>query len=287
MLSGDGLGEGAAPPLQNPAAVGAIEMVGVDRAATSSHDAAAPAGNLPGLFDGVDSEELDSEKQSGFIPGSEPQDPFGLKPGSAELQDRSDLAEVPCAATEGVGQTRRSPALAGPSDAYSFEIPNVLTLSFLGYSTVSQNSGADPFAQATNAVLQLSQFGNLGPITLSTVSLFGSADAITGFEVLNLSISTSGSIGSSTYKLLDFANLTVAVTNLKATKVNDTWGLDAATVGLHAASATLLPDEPDLTASITGFNAAIDVTNGSFSATGAAAVNVKDRNSTRLNSSHT
>jgi hypothetical protein len=180
------------------------------------------------------------------------------------------------AAVAGAGTTLSvSVSATGFDGPYVFEIPGVVKLTVSRYGTLTQSSGTDPFAVAQDAVLELGQFSGLGPITLSQVSLYGTASEVSGFEVTGLTVSTSGYLGSATYKFLDVSALTLNVANLKATKASGNWSLNSAAISLSAASATLLPNEADLTASIIGFSASINVTAGNYTAAGAVKWNLK------------
>ena len=120
---------------------------------------------------------------------------------------------------------------------------------------------------------------SLSSVTVGQVSLFGGATDITGFEIKDLTVTSSGYIGGASYKLLEFSSLSVTVSQLKALKAaNGSWGLDTATattVSLSATTASLLPNESDLTASLSGFSAAVNVSTGAFTATGSERLNVR------------
>jgi len=177
------------------------------------------------------------------------------------------------AAVAGSGTTLSvSISATGLDGPYVFEIPGVAKLTVTEYVVQTQSNGA--FAVARNADLELTQFSGLSPVTLSEVSLFATNSVITGFEVLGLTVTSSGYIGSSSYKLLEFTSLSVTISQLKATQAS-TWSLDTASVSLSATSVTLLPNEADLTASVSNFSASVDITTGAFAAAGSARVNVK------------
>ncbi|MFM8420643.1 MAG: YDG domain-containing protein, partial [Verrucomicrobiota bacterium] len=183
--------------------------------------------------------------------------------GSATL-----TADIP-----GSGSTLSASFTAAVSgQSFSIEVPGVLRLAVTDYSFNEGAPAGAPFATANGATLTLLQVGNLGPVTLGQVSLFGSAANVTGFDVSNLSVAVSGSVGTPDYRLLQFTSLTLTLTSLRASKSSGVWQVQTAEVALASSAVTLLPDQPGLSALLRDVGATLDIRSGDFSATGSASL---------------